>query len=136
MFLLDSDYEILVHPADLAIIQRSTPELRQKAEATAIEQMKDYLRGRYDVEAIFSAPPENRNLSLVMHLVDMVIYHLLASTPGEFVTETRETRYKLALQWLKDINAGKLNPDLPYKDQQDTGNTIRYKKSEKYENYW
>lgn len=112
MFLTENDY--IVASADaLTIFSQSTPEKREKAEKMAIEEIAGYLRSRYDTGLIFSAVGDNRNDVIVMHACDITLYHLVSWLPGKMGREIRKERYERAVKWLKEVQAGKVTPNLP-----------------------
>lgn len=83
-------------------------ELRAQAEMTS------YLRaGGYDTAAIFSASGAARNDSLVMFLVDMVLYHIHSRIAPRNIPELREIRYTAAIDWLKALKNGDVDAGLP-----------------------
>ena len=62
MFIEESDYEVQVRQEIMSILDPSAANSAiEMAERMAIDQIKSYLSGRYDVEAIFSATGEERN---------------------------------------------------------------------------
>lgn len=112
MFLTENDY--IVASADaLTIFSQSTPKKREKAEKMAIEEIAGYLRSRYDTGLIFSAVGDNRNDVIVMHACDITLYHLVSWLPGKMGREIRKERYERAVKWLKEVQAGKVTPNLP-----------------------
>jgi phage gp36-like protein len=129
MFLQEEDYNAVTDATTLDVIQQSSEATRQKAEDYAKEEISSYLRNRYDVAAAFEATGESRNAKLVMITADIALYHLIAWLPKKMGFEIRETRYKNAIDWLKDVQAGKASPDLPALTDDsgaDIGNPIKY----------
>ena len=59
MFIEESDYEVQVRQEMMSILDPSTQNSAiEMAEHMAIDQIKSYLSGRYDVESIFSKQGE------------------------------------------------------------------------------
>jgi phage gp36-like protein len=52
-FLLRSDYEQLIRADQLNVVTDATDRVRTTAELAALTEMQSYLRGRYDLAAIF-----------------------------------------------------------------------------------
>lgn len=124
-FLTEDDYDTLILDEDKDLISNSNQANRFRAEDMAIDQMKGFLRSKYDVAATFAVvPPDNRNKVLVMYCMDITLYHLHASIPGRFVPEIRRIRYEDALAWLKDVAKGLIDPNLVLKTDPTTGDTI------------
>jgi phage gp36-like protein len=112
-FLTDDDYKDQVKDNVLATIIENTSSLRTKAELKAQAQLTSALNMRYDVPAVFAAAGDARNAEVVMYMVDVVLYHLHSRlNPGQ-VPELRKERYQDALDWMKMVASGKLEPDLP-----------------------
>ncbi|NJM13981.1 MAG: DUF1320 family protein [Bacteroidales bacterium] len=134
--LTQDDYKSLTDADDLEVLQSSDFSKRQQAEIRAQGFMSGYLRSRYDVEAIFAASGEARDANIIGYMVDIVLYDLCASIPGRFVSETRKERYKDAKSWLKDVQNGQFDLELPLKDDDDSGNPIQWGSSTKQTNDW
>lgn len=114
-FLQDTDYSVLIRNEIKSLLEEENPADRLKAESMAIAQMKAYLSGRYDVDAIFIDPgtPDTRNMHIVMLAIDITLYHLYSSEAPGRMPEHRSNRYEDALSWLKDAARGNIKPDLP-----------------------
>ncbi len=97
---------------------------------TAIDEMKSYLKSRYEVSSIFEgglATP-----LIAMYCKDITLYHLFSRSNQSQLPIIRDTRYKQAIAWLNDVQDQKINPEglplLPYKERalvQAGGNTKR-----------
>ena len=112
-FLEYADYRVVAGEAAFRAITQAQPEVVDQAELEAIEEISGYLRPKYDVEAVFGARGTERNARVVMVAVDVALYHMVASQPQRMGYEIRETRYQRSVDWLKDVAAGKVVPDLP-----------------------
>lgn len=113
MFLTDQDYLVVVGESALRTITQASPELRQNAERAAIEEISSYLRPAYDVPSIFSANQAERNPIIVTYTADIALYHLISSLPQKMGSEVRRERYERAIKWLEGVQAGRVIPDLP-----------------------
>ncbi len=112
MFLTESDY-VVISSASLNIVQQADPQIREKAERMACEEVAGYLRSRYDVQRIFAATGDQRNDVIVMRTADIALYHLCSSLAQKMGHEIRKERYELAIKWLEQVQEGKIIPDLP-----------------------
>lgn len=56
-----------------------------------------------------------RHPSIVMYLIDIILYHLSAGAMPRQTAGERTLRYKQAEKWLNDIAHGLIDPDLPPK---------------------
>lgn len=96
---------------------------------SAMVEMKSYL-GRFDLEKIFSQTGGNRNALLLTFIKDIAVWHLINLCNAGVEIELRQTRYKAACRWLKDVQEGELTPDLPIKpvdDETENSGSVLYK---------
>jgi phage gp36-like protein len=122
MFLTVEDYKAVCDSKSLDVVEQSDSENRERAESYAIEEMKGYLRAArsrntgvlpYDVNAAFEATGAQRNPQLVMYGCDIALYHLISWLPQRLGFEIREIRYNNAIEWLENVQAGKVILDIP-----------------------
>lgn len=139
MFITKEDY-IQVGPDALKIMQQSSEENRKTAEQRAMSRIAAALRGRYDVEATFAHEGEERDAELVGCATDIALYHMCCSLPQKMGYEVREKRYKEALDYLKEIQAGRTTPDIPTITgpfgEEDYQNPVRYGSAPKNDYIW
>lgn len=136
MFLEKSDYKSLSDADDLEVLQNSDNTQRVQAEETAQEIISGYIRSRYDVVAIFTATGSVRNKMMIMLMIDITLYNLSATIPGRLTSENLQIRFDNAKSFLKDIQNGKMDLNLPAKDAVDSGNPIRFGSNSKQNNEW
>lgn len=121
-------------------MQQSSPDNRLIAEQRALSRITSALRGRYDVEKAFACEGVQRDAELVGCAVDIALYHMSASLPQKMGSEVREKRYKDAIEYLKEIQAGRVIPDIPTvtgpDGEEDFHNPIRYGSAPKNEYIW
>ena len=55
-----------------------------------------------------------------MRTADIALYHLVASLPQKMGIEIRKERYERAIEWLEGVQSGKIIPDLPLIEEEDT----------------
>lgn len=123
MFVSEDDYRVVIGKLALQIVSQTDEETRESAELEAVEEISGYLRPVYDVDEIFATEGTDRNSRIVMITCDIALYHMTASTPGRMGAEVRKERYDQAIDWLKDVQAGDIIPDLPLVTDEDTGQT-------------
>ncbi|WP_066435543.1 phage protein Gp36 family protein [Chryseobacterium sp. CCH4-E10] len=123
MFITDDDYSVLVREEikDILLENYSETKLRA-AEQMAIDQVKNYLSGKYDTGEIFSRTGDARNSHIVMITLDCALYHLYTPIPRK-MPETRAQRYQDAIDWLKLVAKGEGTADLP-KIKNESGETL------------
>lgn len=111
-FLTDDDYDVQTRQELLAVIAQSSLS-REKAELMAQAQITEAINKRYDTVATFAATGDDRSIIVIMYMIDITLYHLHSKTATRAIPKIRETRFEAAKEWLKLVNGGKLNPDLP-----------------------
>lgn len=123
-FLTDDDYKDQIKDAILSTILDGSATNRTRAERKAQEQITAALNVRFDAAAVFAATGDARNDMIIMIMVDLTVYHLHSRiSPGQ-VPQVRAERYQDALDWLKSVAGGKLEPSLPKPSGADEG--IKY----------
>lgn len=139
MFITEENY-IQVGPDALKIMQQSSEDNRKTAEQRALSRIAAALRGRYDVDATFAREGDERDAELVGCATDIALYHMCCSLPGKMGYEVREKRYKDALDYLKEIQAGRITPDIPTitgpSGEEDYHNPVRYGSASKNDYIW
>jgi hypothetical protein len=111
-FLTDDDYDVQTRPELLSVIASSSLS-RQKAELMAQAIIDEAINKRYDTAAIFSATGDDRSIIVIMYLIDITLYILHSKVATRAIPKAREDNFKTAKEWLKLVNIGRLNPDLP-----------------------
>lgn len=107
------DFETLIKTGVLDRVTGSKDELLDKAEQIAIEEISSYLGFRYDTTALFETTGTGRNSLILAYCIDITLYHLHSRNARIELDEVRLMRYEAAINWLKMVSAGKLQPDLP-----------------------
>lgn len=112
MFLTTTDYENHQANKDLEILTKGDTTVRNFAENAAEEEMKTYLRKRFDVQTEFAKTGSDRNAFLVMKLIDITIYHMFAKVAQRQTPEDVGIRYEEAIKWLTGVSKGHFTPDI------------------------
>lgn len=133
MFLTTEDYTALIRNEikDILLENYSEAKLRV-AQQMAIDQVKNYLSGRYDVAEIFSKEGTERNAHIVMLTLDCTLYHLYTSTVPKRMPEIRSVRYQDAIDWLKAVGSGEISANLPLIKSEDGQQLLGIKIQSKY----
>lgn len=133
MFLTTEDYTALIRNEikDILLENYSEAKLRV-AQQMAIDQVKNYLSGRYDVAEIFSKEGTERNAHIVMLTLDCTLYHLYTSTVPKRMPEIRSVRYQDAIDWLKAVGSSEISANLPLIKSQDGQQLLGIKIQSKY----
>lgn len=147
-FLTSDDYGLQIRTEIRDLVTDGNDVLLAKAALAAQTEMESYLRGRFDVAAVFGAAgpvaavlnpdgsvltpatADQRNPQIVMYLVDMALYHLHSRQNPRNVPTIRQDRYDHAIDWLKMVRKGQLSCGLPLETltlpdgTQDTGSIL------------
>lgn len=113
IFVTNNDIEVLIRADMLQHIIGTDVTLLDRAESAAIKKIRTYLINRYDVDAVFSALGTERDELILMYAIDIMLYDLHSRINPRKVPELRRTRYKEAIDWLKDVLQGNLSAELP-----------------------
>lgn len=126
-FITSTDYDASIRSEILDAITRSDAAIVEIAEDRAIEEIKGYLSGRYQVEEIFAKTGGNRHPLILMFAIDITIYHLHSAANSVKIPENRTNRYNRAISWLDRVAKGYISPsDLPVLAPAETrGNILR-----------
>ncbi len=111
-FITENDYDVQAREEILTLLDPSG-SATNIAERMAIDQIRQYLSGRYDCNVIFAATGDDRSYFIVMITIDIALYHLWSKRAPKKIPEHRAQRYQDALDWLKDVGTGKITTDLP-----------------------
>lgn len=118
-FLQDIDYTALIRDEIKTVLLENYTEAKLlTAEKMAIGQIRNYLKSRYDLEAIFTGydplpDPDPRDYYIIMISIDCTLYHLYSSLAPNRIPEHRSQRYGDAIKWLIDAGRGNVTADLP-----------------------
>ena len=137
MFIEKSDLKGSIRLEYIDQISREDETIVTGAIASSIIEMKGYLSSRFNVDSIFSQDGENRDQLLIALLSDMVIYELIDIIPAGIDIDDRRARYKRAITWLEDVQAGTINADLPKlvdDENNPTTNKVEYSSNPKRKN--
>ncbi len=101
-----------LYEEDIATISRDDTTILQAAIDGATAEAKGYLAS-YNREAIFSATGNKRNALLLIFLKDIAVWHFIVLCNAGTELDLREKRYDRAIAWLKGVQKGDIQPDLP-----------------------
>ena len=110
-FIQSKDYDASIHAEILDRITRSDDAVVKICEDRAIAEMRGYLGGRYDCDAIFSARGDDRLPLVVMMAIDIAVYHLFSIHNPKAMSDIRRDRYERAVQWMEGVAAQRISID-------------------------
>lgn len=130
MFLTEEDYKIVCGESELDILTQSDPNIRQKAERVAMEEVASYLRPRYDTNKAFAVTADERNDMLIQVTANIALYYLAHWLPQGLALDGRQELYDGAIVWLTKVSKGGVMPNLPTyiseSGETDTTNPMRF----------
>jgi len=138
-YITPTDYNTLITPEDLEVVQQATEQNKFNAEIAAIEYFSGFIRGRYNVELLFAQIDEERDSNLLIFIIDQILYTLHSNLPGNLIPDIRIQRKEELDKWLLQIQNGKFQPNWPTLDDEDDidqGNPIKYGSNKKMGNSW
>ena len=110
-FLLKEDFDATVHRDKLEAVTRQDEAAVEICTERAIAEMRCYLSGRYDCDAVFSATGTGRNQLVLMMLADIAVYHLFCIHNPMKLSTMRKDRYERAVEWMKSVRRGDISID-------------------------
>jgi phage gp36-like protein len=113
MFLTIDDYKKRIRDNVLRQMIEDNDDLLKELETDAQSFIESRLRGKYDVESIFSNVGSERHPLIVACMIDIVIYYLTMRVSPKQAQETRVKLYEDACKWLSEVKKGDTIPDLP-----------------------
>lgn len=122
-FIQIEDYDASIHSEILDALIRKDHAIIEICEERAIAEMRGYLSGRYDCNAIFNAEGADRNQLVLMMAIDIAVYHLFCIHNPQKISQVRTDRYDRAIEWLKQVSKQAISIDgaplLPEEDRKD-----------------
>lgn len=114
-----------IHGEILESLTRNTDQTVEDVIAFAIDEMGGYLSSRYDVTEIFNKTGSNRNGSIMQFCIDITLYHIHTKGNPNVIPDIRVKRYDDAIDWLKGVQRGTINPvGLPLKEDENGYSSI------------
>ena len=138
-FINIEDYDASIHRDILDALTREDASLVEICEDRAIAEMRCYLSGRYDCDAIFSASGDERHQLVLMMALDIAIYHIFSIHNPVKLSQLRKDRYERAIEWLKAVAAGTISIDgapLATEERQVAAQTFRILSNPKRHNHF
>lgn len=135
-FLTEAELKTAQHTEIISAITRADNTIVPIIIDESIAFMKGYLNSRYDVDAEFALEDTDRNLVLVKILKALVIYEIYSLHNPRMMTEVIKDNYSRAIDWLKQVQKGNVNPDLAIPDPDTDVEYIKYGSNTKRENHY
>lgn len=116
-----SEITNIIYQETVDLITDSDTAIVEQAIAAAEEEVKSYLRGRYDTETIFNATGNDRNAMIVEQVKVVAVWHIIILCNADLIYEQWKERYDRVIAYLKLVAKGDASPELPVATDADTG---------------
>jgi hypothetical protein len=128
-------------------ITRNSSEAAEMHILSAESMVRSYM-SKYDCNAIFGTadtPPTctGASVELIKKIIKMIAaYYMVRMANPNVDIEIYRLDYQDALEWLKELQKGNVNPDLPYKPddpntpQDESGNEVSWSSNVKRTNHF
>lgn len=124
MFLSNDEMKTHLYAENISVIQRDDETILTAAIQGAIVEAKGYLKA-YDLNKVFGSIGDGRNPLLLIWVKDIATWHFLVLCNAGHELQLRQDRYDRAITWLRGVQKGDIDPDLPIKeDENGTGTGI------------
>ena len=120
-YIKREDYPSSIRGEFIDRVVGDDPQILEIVENEAIDEMRGYLAGRYNVEAEFAKTGDARHSLVLMFAKDIAIYHLCSIREG-LMTQTRIDRYERAVKWLEDVQKGAVTVEGLDRVEEESGN--------------
>ena len=122
-FLTEAELKTRSHLAIIQAITEDDNTIVPIIISESISLMKGYLSARFDVLAIFEKTGADRDEVVLKMLKDIVLYGIYSLGNPQMMTKVVQDNKDGAMEWLKGVQAQKINPDLP---SVDSANPVTY----------
>lgn len=79
----------------------------------AIEEVRSYLRPRYDTEAVFNAEGATRNALILGNTKVVTVWNIIKLSNAETIYDMWKDRYDRVIKYLEGVAEGVRTPSLP-----------------------
>ena len=110
-FLVHDDLKPAIKLSVLDQLTEGDSAIIDELAAASVEEMKAYLKTRFNVTTIFTATGSARNKLVLMYCRDLVVYHIYSRYTLKVIPAIKVERYKEALKWLEGVRDEMINPD-------------------------
>lgn len=112
MYIQTSELRTHLTEETVNVVSGGDDTLLTAAIDGAVVEAKGYLSA-FDVSSVFTASGSGRNPLLLIFIKDIAAWHFLNLCNAGADFKVRQDRYERAIAWLKSVQKGDVNPDLP-----------------------
>ena len=128
MFLPIDELKSVIYDYQLSEIVEDDTTIIEMAIQAAIEEVKSYLRGRYDIDKTFATEGSERNPLVLEITKDVALWQIIRLSNPDIIHDRVKDRYDRAVEWLDKVARGLISPTLPSVQDEQGGDVspIRY----------
>lgn len=135
MYITAHDLNTHLYGEQVMAITGDNNELLLKAISVAVAEARGYLTA-YDIDSELERTGDDRNPLLVIIVKDIAVWHFINICNVNTSLELRRDRYGRAIDWLKEVQKGAVNPGLPPLPEAERKGTILYHSNPKRTNHY
>ena len=113
MFLQIEELKTVMYDYQLEEIVEGDDTIAVMAIEAAVEEVRSYLRGRFDTDATFSATGSDRNPLILEITKDVALWQIIRLSNPDILHDRVKERYDRAVDWLNKVANGTVSPTLP-----------------------
>lgn len=113
MFLKPEELHSSMYAHVIREITEGDEQIVAQAIEEAIEEVRSYLRPRYDTEKIFAAEGSARNALILGNTKVVTVWNIIKLSNAETIYEIWRDRYDRVIKYLEGVAAGTRTPSLP-----------------------
>lgn len=138
MFLTAEELKTVAYAYQIEDIIEGDNTIVPIAIEASVEEMRSYLRSRFDVTAVFSAIGEERNALILELCKDIALWQLVRLSNPDIIFERGKDRYDRAIEFLNKVAKGLISPTLPLIQDESGEETspVKYGSMEKQQYDW
>lgn len=135
MYLTTTDINTHLYGEQVTAITGDNTDILLNAINAAEAEARGYLTA-YDIDTELARTGSDRNPLLVIIVKDIAVWHFINICNVNTSLELRRDRYARAIDWLKEVQKGAVNPGLPALPEADQTGTILYHSNPKRTNHY
>lgn len=109
-FLEKEDFPASVHTDILEALTKGDDDVITDNVARTVDEIKAYMNGRYDIAAVFATEGDARNKFILRLANTISLYWIYCVHNPRKLTQVMVKNYEDALETLKGIQKGTINP--------------------------
>ncbi len=113
MYLQPEELNSSIYAHIVNEITEGDSQIVLQAIDAAIEEVRSYLRTRYDTDLIFNAEGNDRNALILENTKVVAVWNIIRLSNAEIIYEIWRERYDRVIKYLEGVADGTRTPSLP-----------------------